>query len=413
MAEIIRRVYELTTTNFKLTIVDNDSDTGFTDALREAIKGRGNAELVLQDRNTYWGPGVNRAFRNAPSDVLIYVCSREGFALRRGWERELINHIRAHRDVALAGHLVSSPAFPTGESYTRQPWFGGFRNKHFAEQNPDREFFHVQGGLFALRRTAFSQCGGFSEVVSQDAVDIEYSHLLESHGWKLGKVARIPSVTKKTLPPVHAHLDDSTVAAHPLSLESIDLAQDVASGRSAFCNVCAWAGDSFRVDGPVPDTCPECGSTPFGRALYRYLASSSLPFRKLDCAAILDDESVGAELERMFLLTRVPPEALDRGLGSRDLVIADFPEIQEGAVLRATQTIADAVRNGGVAIGGRPLTSEPNGRDSAVVNAFERAGLGTERVSYASRAVRFAPEGLLIVRPNRDSVTLPEGVSVG
>ena len=215
--EIVRRIYELTTTGFRLTVVDNGSDATFTSALLRAVEGRANTSLIMLDENAYWGPAVNRAFRDGRSEFLLYVCSNEGFVLRPGWERQFVRHLRDHRDVALAGHPVSSPAFPTGAEYTQQPWFEGFRNKEFAEEYPDREFFHVQGGLFALRRTAFSQCGAFSEVVSQNAVDIEYSYLLESHGWKLGRVDQIPSVTRKTLPRLRAHLDETTLAAHPLS----------------------------------------------------------------------------------------------------------------------------------------------------------------------------------------------------
>ena len=412
--EIIHRIYELTTTEFKLTIVDNGSDPEFTHALQGGIKGRTNAELILLDRNVFWGPAVNLAFRNAHSEFGIYVCSKEGFVLRPGWEREFLNYLRAHRDVAVAGHTVSSPAFPTASSYTRQPWFGGFRNKQFAELNPEREFSHVQGGLFAVRRTAFAQCGGFSEVVSQDRVDIEFSYLLESHGWELGEVDTIASLTKNTLPGIHAHLDENTVAAHPLSLESVELASSVASGRSAFCNVCAWSGDSFRVDGGTPDSCPRCGSTPFGRLLYRYLARSTLPYRNLDCAAVLDDGPVRAELERMFALTPIAPSGLERGLGSRDIVIADLGQLaEEEPAPNAIATIAGSVSNGGVAIIGPPLGAEGNGGGDVIESTFANAGFETIPVSVRSRAVRFAPGGLLVASRARKANDRLERAGVG
>jgi glycosyltransferase involved in cell wall biosynthesis len=393
--EIIRRIYEMTTTEFSLTVIDNGSDAAFVNALQKAIRGRANAALALRDDNAYWGPAVNLAFTNARSEFLLYVCSREGFVLTPGWEREYLDHLRAHRDVALAGHPVSSPAFPTGRAYQRQPWFSGFRNQRFAERNLDREFFHVQGGLFALRRAAFNQCGGFSEVVSQDAVDVEFSYVVESHGWKLGKVTTIPSVTTKTRPRIHAHVDENTVAAHPLSLESVDLASRVTSGRFSFCNVCSWSGDSFVADGAATDACPACGSTPFGRLLYRYLASSALPYRGLDCAAVLEDESVVAELERMFALTRLNSERLDRELGSRDIVIADLPALPGEHSLGTVEAIVGATGNRGIAIFGRPLTAEHNG-DTVTAHL---AGTDAHRVSIASRAVRFDPGGLLVVSP--------------
>ena len=395
--EIIRRIYDLTTAAFKLTIVDNASDPGFRLALRETLRGRDNASLILLDSNAHWGPAVNLAFRRARSDLLVYVCSKEGFVLRPGWQQEYLSYMRRHRDVALAGHLISSPAFPTGADYAKQAWFDGFRNKRFAELNPDREFAHVQGGLFALRRLVFTSCGEFSELVSQSAADIEYSYLLESLGWRLGKVANIPSITKKTRPELHAHLDENTVAAHPLSLESLQRASAVAGGESMFCNICAWSGDSFQGDGRVPDQCPRCGSTPFGRTVYRYLAGSALPFRNLDCVALLDDDALRSELDRMFAFAEIDSDSLDRGLGSRDLVIADLPLVPKERLSTTVESLAQAVNDGGVAIVSDPAATGRNGRGD-IADELVGAGLETSRVSISSRAGRFAPGGLLVAR---------------
>jgi glycosyltransferase involved in cell wall biosynthesis len=392
--EILRRVYDLTTTSFRLTIVDNGSDPAFTDALAEAVEGHANTALILLDENVYWGPAVNRAFRDARSEYLLYVCSNEGFLLRPGWEREYVKHLRDHRYVALAGHPISSPAYPTGAGYMQQPWFERFRNKEFAQSHPDREFFHVQGGLFALRRTAFTQCGQFSELVSQDAVDIEYSYLVESHGWKLGRVERIPSVTTKTLPRVQAHVDENTLAVHPLTLNSLELAADVANGRTSFCNVCGSRGDQGGAAGD--EICGSCGATPFGRTLYRYLARSSLPFRGLSCVAALGDESVASELERMFALTLVPAIDLTADLGSPEVVIADVPELSPPDAAGAAERITEAIADGGVAIMARPFAGE-NG-DDARSATFNGGAFTTDRVAYASKAVAFLPTGLLVAR---------------
>jgi len=408
--EIMRRVHELTTTGFRLTVVDNGSAATFTSALVRAVEGRANTSLILLEENAYWGPAVNRAFRDARSEFLLYVCSNEGFVLRPGWERQFVRHLREHPDVGLAGHPVSSPAFPTGADYTRQPWFKGFRNKEFAEGYPDREFFHVQGGLFALRRTAFTRCGAFSEVVSQDAVDIEYSYLLESHGWKLGRVDQIPSVTRKTRPRLLAHLDETTLAAHPLSMDSVQLAMEVATGRSSFCNVCGSVGGPLRDDETPEDVCHGCGSTPFGRTLYRYLARSSLPYRRLSCVATLPDEAVAAELERMFVLTRITEGELDGRLDTHDVVIADAPRLARAGAPKAVDAIAGAIANGGVAIVGRPFSDQSG--DNEGVAAFDRAGFAVAPISFTSQAVRFAPTGILVARRDLSASAETEAPSV-
>ena len=143
-------------------------------------------------------------------------------------------------------------------------------------------------------------------------------------------------MTKKTRPEVHAHLDEHTLAAHPLTLDSLDLANTVAEGEAAYCNLCSWTGDSFEEREGL--RCPRCGSTPFGRLTFRYLATSPLPYRKLDCAAVVDDDALREQLGRMFSLTELDPDGLNGALGSRrDVVVADLASLpdQEAAVASA------------------------------------------------------------------------------
>lgn len=401
--EILRRIYELTSTHFNLTIVDNGSTAAYTRSLEECVAGRENAALILLDDNVHWGPAMNIALDGARGETLIYVCSKEGFVLRPGWERTYVDFLRENRDVAMAGHLIGSPAFPTGRAYTEQRFFEGFRNKEFAERNPDREFSHVQGGLFCLRRSAYEHCGEFSAVAAQEAADIEYSYFLESLGWKLGTVPHVPSVTKKTRPRVSAHLDEHTVAAHPLTLESVATAASVAGGAVAFCNVCAWSGSSFRAFGEAADRCPTCRSTPFGRLVFRYLAGTTLPFRGLDCAAIIDDDPVREELDRMFALDHLGLSDL-RGLeGGRDVVIADLAFLSDEELPAALEAIGSALGDGASAIvGGAKGRNESSG----ALEAFGRAGLAASEVSIPSRAVRFDPGGLVVAKRKASAARL-------
>jgi glycosyltransferase involved in cell wall biosynthesis len=396
--EILRRIHELTTTPFHLTVVDNASDQKFTDALRHYFNGRSNASLILLDRNTYWGPALNLALRGARSEFPIYVCSNEGFPLRPGWEREYLDFMRAHRDVAIAGHLVSSPGFPTGADYVRQEWFKGVRNKAFAESHPDREFFHVQGGFFVLRRSAFEQCGGFSQVIAQDAVDIEYSYLVESCGWTLGRVGTIPSVTRKTRPAVQAHLDDNTKAAHPLTLESLEWVDRVARAATMLCNICGWTGAEFESNGRGKDACPRCHSTPFGRLVYRYLAGTAFPYRGLECLAITEDEGIARELSRMFELTRRGLEPLRGQLDPADVVVADLARLAPDKAIDALRVVAGGVRSGGTAIVTPPRDAWPPGVSDPYREALSETGLEAQEFALESRAVRFPPGGLIVAR---------------
>jgi hypothetical protein len=344
-----------------------------------------------------WGPAVNLAVRKARGEFVFYVCSNEGIVARPGWERACLHFLRANRDVALAGHLISSPAFPTGESYRDQPWFSLFRNKWFAEHNSEREFFHVQGGLFVLRREAFLHCGELSALVRQEAADIEYSYFLESCGWGLGAIPNLPSLTKKTLPPLCAHLDENTLAAHPLTRADAEHLDCLVTGRVQLCNLCGWYGERFDTDEHGRKRCPACDSTPFGRTAYRYIAASNLPYRKLRCLVIAGDESLQRELRRMFAL-----EALDGWNGAMapreqpyDLVLADLYGAPPGEAVAA---LARAVSPRGRALLGIDLSQSGESGDDVVEPLLREVGFQIERVSFRSRVVWFEHRDVLACR---------------
>ena len=412
--EVLRRIVEMTTTPYTLTIVDNASDAELVRELRSFAEGRDNVRVLALPENRFWGPAVNLALEQGSGEFVFYVCSNEGFVAKVGWERECLAFMRANPRVALAGHLISSPRFHDGDGYRRQPWFSNFRNRSFAKKNPKRAFHHVQGGIFVLRRAAYEECGGFNEAVAQAGADVEYSYYLESRGWELGDIKQLPSVTTKTRPPVGALIDEDTVACHPLSRETVkDLDRTVAMGGRR-CNLCEWAGERFVDDGDA-NTCPQCGSTPFARAAYRFLAGSNLVHRKRTCAAILDADALVPELKRMFSLERhvvaQQPEAtqlahhLTHGRLARvDVLIAGPLRVTAGEEGAVAAEIDRLLAGGGMALlalaNGLAFTDgDPVERLRA---AFAHQGLDAEEVVYQSRVTGFENTDLLSVARLRD-----------
>ncbi len=406
--EVLRRVVEKTTTPYTLTIVDNASDAEFVQELRSFAEGRDNVRVLALPENRFWGPGFNVALEHGSGEFALYVCSNEGFVAKVGWERECLQFMRANPRVALGGHLISSPGFHDGDGYRRQPWFSKFRNRWFAKKNPKRAFHHVQGGIFALRRDAYEESGGFSEAVAQAGADVEYSYYLESRGWELGDIEQLPSVTTKTLPPVGALIDEDTLACHPLSRETVrDLDWTVAM-RGRRCNLCGWTGEQFVSDGDA-NACPQCGSTPFDRATYRFLAGSNLVYRKRSCAAILDGDALVPELKRMFSLERhvvaQTPEAtelanhLANGRTARvDVLIVGPLRVaagQEGAVAADIDRLLG--RDGTALLAPADLSFRHGDPVERLRVAFARQRLGVEEVVYRSRVTGLESTDLLSV----------------
>lgn len=266
--EIIHRVLRHTTTPFTLTIVDNASEAVFRDRLRRLAAGDPRIRLILLDENRFCGPASNLALRYGDATHAIYICSKEGFVARHGWERPLLDHMRDNPGTGLAGHLSHMPRFTRGSELATHPEFHQFRNPDFARANPDRPFRHVQGGVFILDRGVVADRGGFSDRLVQDMMDVEYSYFLESEGMALGKIDTVASLTVKTHPKLPAILTERTSVAHPVTLDLAATRLDRLDDRQlSACNLCGGL-DTIEAGG----SCTACGSSPFGRGLFTVLA---------------------------------------------------------------------------------------------------------------------------------------------
>jgi glycosyltransferase involved in cell wall biosynthesis/GT2 family glycosyltransferase len=301
LKEVIRRLYKYTNTYFNLIVVDNNSDEEVVSYLSSLETQVGNMTLIQSDKNLMVGPGTNLAASQGSSEYIIYLCGKEGFIMNHGWDQLMINYMDEHPDVGLAGHLGYSPSYFDGRGYQiGQPQFSDYRNQHFAAENPERPFTHVQGGLFILRRKTFEEIGGFSEKIPHNATDVEYSYYVESCGWKLGDIPGIVSLYHKTLPNLHSKFDEHTLAAHPLTLETKQHFERITTGKVKKCNVCGWLGSEFEGRGSNEQTCPACRSSQRDRSLYRYLAGSSLTYRRLTCLDLNPSKSLSSHFAKMF-----------------------------------------------------------------------------------------------------------------
>ncbi|MGK7907108.1 MAG: glycosyltransferase [Synechococcus sp.] len=332
---IIERVCKYTTTPFVLTIVDNASDPDFVQQLRQLATRYPSIRLIELTSNLYCGPASNIALKLARSEFVIYICSNEGYVTKPGWERELLSYMRSHERVALAGQLVSSPAWATGRDYTTQPWFNSVRNPEFARTHSDRIFRHVQGGLFILRRSVYEKLGGFNPKLPQHHMDVEYSYFLESEGWELGNIESAIVLSNKTRPGMLAFLDEGVAAVHPVLNESeAEIVDWCVQARGQLCNICGWRGREIASSNRRGFTCPNCRSTGFSRAVYRFLAQSPYIYRQARLGLWLPDDSLVKVCRSMFDVQEVhinTPLPLVKGLPELGeapfdvLVLTDVP----------------------------------------------------------------------------------------
>lgn len=341
--DILRRIRAHTSTPYTLTVIDNGSDSQFRAELQTFAQDTAQMRLLLLSRNLFVGPATNLALATSDAVFTIYVCSKEEFIARHGWERPLIAYMRANPDVAMGGSFCHLPPHTLGADLARHPSFAKFRNPDFAHDNPERPFRHVQGGVFILRRDAVGPGEGFSEALPQGMTDVEFSYYLESKGMRLGKVPEVSSVSVKTWPKLDAVLDERTAVAHPLSVETTDMLARMHERGMTRCNLCVGWGclDDQGI-------CTGCQSTGMDRKMYQALAHDWRAHRG-GKALILDGlDRLGTVLGTMMFEVH---GAGDEGAGPFALIC-----LGRGPSIERAQSLLDRLAPGGVMLwpeGGR------------------------------------------------------------
>jgi len=296
--EVVDRLYRFTKTPFQLYIVDNESEPETLEYLRSVETAHHNVRVLPQTENLFVGPGTNKGIEAGRAPIAAYLCSREGYVIAEGWDQAILDYMDDQPAVGLAGTLGYSPSYFTGADYIEQlEPFQRFRNPEFATKNRERSFRHVQGGMFAIRRTMFESIGGFSEAVPHNHTDVEYSYYVESCGWQLGQIPGLIVIYQKSRPLLTSRLDESVYAVHPGSFALAPVLDSVVRLETNFCNACDNAV-SFAEDSKL--ACPVCGSTPFHRSLYRYLAESTLTYRQLVALNIGEADWLLPDWKKMF-----------------------------------------------------------------------------------------------------------------
>ncbi|WP_454888177.1 glycosyltransferase [Sphingobium herbicidovorans] len=283
--EVIRRIREHTTTPYTLSVIDNGSDPDFLSMLREYAAQMPQMRLIELKENRYCGGATNIALAASDAVYAVYICSKEGFIQRHGWERPLIKAMRENHDADMGGYFCHMPKFANGTELQHHPAFDKFRNPGFAIANPDRPIRHIQGGVYILRRDVVSRDNGFSALLPQSNTDVEFSYFLESENYNLCSLDAISSLTVKTRPTLSAIIDENTTIAHPLTHESArEISQRMGIRGASHCNICdAWEKINDR------GLCGSCGSDGIMRKIYQRLAHDWRGFRNSPAMMIGDN----------------------------------------------------------------------------------------------------------------------------
>jgi len=355
--EIIRRVYEYTSLDFQLYVADNASTAEFKASLRAEFGDRPNFHLIELAENMFCGPASNVAVSKGQSEYAIYLCSKEGFVLRHGWEHRMVQAMDAEPEAAMGGYLVGLAKYPTVGSLSEYPSFKEWRNQAFASSHCDVPFKHVQGGVFILRRSDFETHGGFSSEVVHNGMDIEYSYFLQSEGRKLIGISGVAAVTVKTLPPLRSLLDEHTLVVHPSSKEESPILDGIVLKQMRHCNLCGWHGVVFHLMAGGAELCPDCGSRGFDRTAYRVLSQSGFLQGRPHVTAAVASSALPTAMkkvcprQRLLALGDVEDlHVLVESAQAGGLVIADHRDWKDVQIHRIVDAIVALVASGGAVL---------------------------------------------------------------
>jgi len=264
----------------------------------------------------------------------------------------------------------------------------------------------------------YEAIGGFSETVPHNHTDVEYSYYAESCGWELGHIPEALALYNKTRPDLTARLTESVEAVHPGSPMLAPLLESVVRVEQNFCNVCGSVV-SFTTDEATGQICPLCAANSFHRSLYRFLAESTLTYRRLLSLFAGEFECLLPKWKAMFggrmvdylqLLSEIKEKGrIDHQSDQLDLIVLSVPDaIPEfpGAVIAECRRI---LKPGGTFLyfqryGTNSILGErsealpiaPPNADSIALQ-LEKTGVRvTSRARFASAAIRYSEHVIFV-----------------
>ena len=157
---IIDRVYEHTAVPFTLFVVDNGSQASFRARVEERYGERPNFRFIKMKQNLFVGPATNIGIQAGFSGIHYLSLQQRGV---RPSEWVGSRYCRGNGRTPAGGpggYLISLPNYRNGREYLGYPGFENWRSQDFARENPERRLRHVQGGILAIRRSAFDTVAG-------------------------------------------------------------------------------------------------------------------------------------------------------------------------------------------------------------------------------------------------------------
>ncbi len=191
--------------SWAITIVDNDSQDGSEEALREAVAERGDdrIEVVQSGHNGGFGAGNNvglrRALREGDPPEYLYILNSDAFPQERA-VRHLVDHLDANPSVGIAGSYIygvdgephcTAFRFPSIQSELEGSLRLGVVSRALGDfvvpmgiPEHTTEVDWLAGASMMLRRAVLEEVGLFDESFFLYFEETDLCHRAAEAGWK-------------------------------------------------------------------------------------------------------------------------------------------------------------------------------------------------------------------------------------
>lgn len=198
---------------YQVTILDNSEDPEIITELTHTL--RPPERIIAADSNLCCGGGSRYLLTQTEQTYIVYCCASHTVINDPSWVRDAVQVMENDPEIGLVGDLVpyaglwyyaahwSEVVDPLKRFPSRLPLLQDTFSRQEIYEKANTQA-HIQGGVWAGRRKAIVDIGGWEPALPHMFIDIEISTRMQCYGWKLGH-----------LPCVRSEYASNQITEHP------------------------------------------------------------------------------------------------------------------------------------------------------------------------------------------------------
>jgi len=177
--------------NFEIMVVDNGSNDGTAEYLREVGKENPAVRMIRNEGNLGWSPATAQGFRESQGEILVGLSN--DMEVDSVWLKEAMKVFESSAKVGMVQfYSLSMWDRTTPDSARNFLDRFGYAYAYQASQQPARVFV-AEGMAFAIRKSAYEFVGGFDEsfFMEYDDMDLSWRVILAGYDVVFSPAAKV------------------------------------------------------------------------------------------------------------------------------------------------------------------------------------------------------------------------------